>query len=57
MKVLRLCSYSEISTFGGNGDDNFMLVISSHGSPNTARQLSQGNVVEKLVFGMSELKV
>ena len=60
MKVLHSYNYSEISTFGGNGDDNFMLVISSQGSPNTgqgSRQPSQGNVVEKLVFGMPELKV
>ena len=61
MRVLRSYSYSEISTFGGgNGDDNFMLVVSSQGSPNTgqrSKQISQGNVVERLVFGMPELKV
>lgn len=61
MKVLHFYSYREISTFGGsNGDDSFMLVISSQGSPNAgqkAKQRSQGNVVEKLVFGMPNLKV
>lgn len=62
MKVLNSYTYQEISTFGGNGDEHFMLVISSQDvhTPTGHRgnsSPSQGNVVEKLIFGMPKLKV
>ena len=62
MKVIRSYTYQEISTFGGNGDEHFMLVISSQDGHTPTGQRgnpspSQGNVVEKLIFGMPKLKV
>ena len=59
MKILNSYSYSEISTFGGSGEDYFMLIVSPQSSPTTGQrsQLPQENVLEKLMFAMPKLKV
>lgn len=67
LKIFKSYSYNEISTFGGNGEDYFMLVISSPSSASAGQSLNagsrsqlpsqQGNTVEKLMFAMPKLKV
>lgn len=50
-------SYDEITTFGGNNEDDFMLVVSPL-SQQLNRRVTGGLVQsEKLVFSMPKLKV
>ena len=55
MDVLKSYSYNEISTFGGHGEEDFMLVVSPRDDPGNVTSVTTRG--EKLLLSMDKIQI
>lgn len=55
MDVIKSYSYSEISTFGGHGEEDFMLVVTPQDEPGSEKNVTTRG--EKIILSMDKIQI